>query len=309
MADPPARGMNIGIGATPRTEAGKAPAVAADHRDPGKAAVLSGSLVRSLVRDLHAEWTKLRTLPSTWWLIAAIVVLTTAVGALTTGAVDTDQCRTDASCGEDVVKLSLTGTWVGQTAVAVLAVLAVSGEYATGMIRTTLTAMPVRLRVLGAKAAVLAAVAAAAGTAAVLASVAVGRYLLIGGGFTRAHGYEPLSLADGPTARAAFGTVLYLVLIALLSAGITWLLRDTAGSLTAVLGLLYVFPVLASLVSDDKWMERLNEIGPASAGMAVQTTVDMASAPIGPWAGLGVLALWAAGCLALGATALLRRDA
>lgn len=294
--------MNVGIG----TRSGADSEAAPDRA--GAAPATARDIPSALVRDLHAEWTKLRTLPSTWWLVAAIVLLTAAVGALTTGAVDTDQCRTADSCGEDIVKLSLTGTWVGQTAVAVLAVLAVAGEYGTGTIRTTLTAMPRRGRVLAAKAAVLAAVAAAAGTAAVLASVAVGRYLLIDGGFTRAHGYEPLSLADGSTARAAFGTVVYLVLIALLSAGITWLLRDTAGSLTAVLGLLYVFPVLASLVSDDKWMERLNEIGPASAGMAVQTTVDMASAPIGPWAGLGVLALWAAGCLALGGFALVRRD-
>ncbi|WP_436774548.1 ABC transporter permease subunit [Yinghuangia sp. YIM S09857] len=295
--------MNVGIGAGPRS--GVAASDVRDGYGPGRTAVRPGAMLRAL----HTEWTKLRTLPGTWWLVVAIVVLTAAVGALTTGAIDTDQCRTHESCGEDVVKLSLTGTWVGQTAVAVLAVLAVSGEYATGTIRTTLTAMPRRGRVLAAKAAVLAAVTAAAGTAAVLASVAAGRYLLLDGGFTRAHGYRPLSLADGPTARAAFGTVLYLVLIALLSAGVTWLLRDTAGALTAVLALLYVFPVLASLVSDDKWMERLNEIGPASAGMAVQTTVDVASAPIGPWAGLGVLTLWAAGWLALGATALLRRDA
>lgn len=259
--------------------------------------------------ELHAEWTKLRTLPSTWWLLLAVVVLTLAVGAMAAGAVDADQCRTPDSCHEDVVELSLKGLLAGQAAVAVLGVLAVAGEYGAGTMRTTLTAMPRRARGLAAKAAVVAALAAAAGTLGVLASLTAGRFLVIDGGFTRAHGYRPISLADGPTARAAFGSVVFLVLVALLSMGVAYLMRDTAGALASVLGLLYAFPILASVVSDEKWAERIKRMSPSDAGQAVQATRDLDRLAIGPWPGLAVTAAWAAGLLLLGAWVLRARDA
>ncbi len=100
---------------------------------------------------LHAEWTKLRTLPGTMWLLAAAAVLTAAVSAAADAAT---RCPRGLSCPVDPAKLSLTGVQFGQAVVAIVAVLAVSGEYSTGMIRTSLTAVPRR--------AVLAAWAAAA---------------------------------------------------------------------------------------------------------------------------------------------------
>lgn len=256
-----------------------------------------------------AEWMKLRTLHSTWWLLAAIPLLTVLLGAAATGAADTDHCRTPTSCDEDLVRLALSGVQLSQAAVAILAVLAVSSEYGTGTIRATLAAVPDRLRVLAAKAAAVVPLTAAAGTVGVLLSVAAGRPILESGGFTRAHGYAQLSLTDGATARAAFGTVLYLVLIALLSLGLAFLLRDTAGTITAVLGLLYAFPIIASLVSDDDWREWLIQASPSSAGQSIQSTRALDTLAIAPWPGLGVLALYTAGTLLLGAWALHRRDA
>ncbi|MFE5090790.1 ABC transporter permease [Streptomyces sp. NPDC056638] len=254
---------------------------------------------------LHAEWTKLRTLPSTWWLLLAVAALTTALTAAATGSVSTDQCPSPDKCHEDTVKLCLTGVWLGQAAVAVLAVLAMSSEYGTGTIRVTLAALPGRARVLTAKATVVTGAVMAAGTLAVLGSLLAGRLLLPANGF----GTAALSLTELPTLRAAAGSVLYLALIALLSLGTATVVRDTAGAITAVLGLLYAFPVVALMVADETWRERLQELAPSSAGLAVQATQNLDTLPIAPWPGLGVLAAWAGAALLAGAAMFRLRDA
>lgn len=258
---------------------------------------------------LHAEWTKLRTVPSTWWLLLAAAVLTVALSAVATGSVDTGHCASPAACNEDVVRLSLTGVWIGQAAVAVLGALAMSAEYGTGTIRTTLAAMPRRAEVMAAKAAVVTGWALVAGASAVLGSLLAGRLLLPGGGFTAVHGYPPLSLADGPTLRAAVGSVLYLALTALIGLGVAAVVRDTAGAVTAVLGLLYGLPLLARLIGSERWAERIDRYSPATAGMAVQATRNLDRLPIGPWPGLAVLAAWAAAALGAGALVFRTRDA
>ena len=254
---------------------------------------------------LHAEWTKLRTVASTGWLLLAVAVLTIAVSA----AADASATCRSGGCQTDPAKLGLTGVQAGQALVAVIAVLTVSGEYSTGMIRITLTAMPRRLTVLAAKATLVAGLVLAAGAVAVLASVLAGRLILPGHGFAAAHGYLPLSLGDGPVLRAACGSVLYLALIALLSLGIATAVRESAVAIGLVLGLLYVFPVVTSVVSNQHWQRHLEQIGPMTAGLYVQATADLSSLPLTPWEGLGVLALWAAGALIVGALILRFRDA
>ena len=128
----------------------------------------------------------------------------------------------------------------------IVAVLAVSGEYATGMIQTTLAAVPRRAVVLGAKAAVVTAGVLAAGALAVSGSLLAGRLILPGHGFSPAHGYPDLSLGTGPVLRAAAGSVLYLALIALLSLGVATAVREAAVAIGIVLGLLYLFPILGA---------------------------------------------------------------
>ena len=114
----------------------------------------------SLRDALHAEWTKLRTAPGTLGLLVAAVALTVAVSAAAAAAT---RCPA-AGCGQDPAKVSLTGVYLGQVVVAVVAVLAISGEYSSGMIRTTLAAMPRRTTVLAAKAALVTGLTLAAGT-------------------------------------------------------------------------------------------------------------------------------------------------
>lgn len=109
--------------------------------------------------------------------------------------------------------------------------------------------------------------------------------------------------------RAAVGTVLYLGLIALLSLGVAAVVRDTAGAITTVLGLLYALPALVELVGDERWQERIHEWAPASAGLAVQATKNLEGLPIGPWSGLAVMGAWAGAGLLAGATVFKLRDA
>ncbi|WP_433425664.1 ABC transporter permease [Microtetraspora malaysiensis] len=256
-------------------------------------------------RHLSAEWAKLRTLPGIGWLLLAVVTLTPAASAAAAAVVSCPP----AGCAYDVPKLALMGVQVGQAIVAVLAVLAITGEYGTGLVRTTFTAMPRRVTVLTAKAAVLTGVTLTAATGAVLASVLAGRLILPGNGFVPEHGQPLLSLADGPTFRAAAGSVLYLALIALLSLGVAVAVRDAAIAMGIVFGLLYVLSAVPLMVSDPGWQKLLWQISPMNAGLAVQATTRLSDLPLSPWAGLAVLAAWAAAALLCGGLLLRARDA
>jgi ABC-2 type transport system permease protein len=240
---------------------------------------------------VRAEWTKLWTLPGTFWQLLSVAVLT---GLVNVAAAATVHCP----CEQDVPKTALTGVLLGQAAVAIVAVAFLSGEYSSGLVQLTLIAMPRRSLVLAAKAGIV--------TGLVLVAAAVG----VAGSMIAARLMIPsLSLDDGPVLRAAGGSVLYLGLIALLALGVATILRDTAVAIGAVLGLLYVFPVLAGLATDPHWQRRLQQIGPMTAGLAIQATQHLESLPIGPWPGLGVLAAWSFGALLLGAALLELRDA
>jgi ABC-2 type transport system permease protein len=255
---------------------------------------------------LHAEWTKLRTVPGTVWLLLGTIATTAGVSA---AAVASTRCQARAACPVDPAKLSLSGVEFGQAVVAILAVLAISGEYGTGLIRVTLTAVPGRMTVLAAKAVAVTGLVLAAGTAGVLGSVLAGRLILPGHGFSPARGYELVSLGEGPVLRAAAGSVLYLALIALLSVGVATVVRESALAIGVVLALLYLFPIIAGVVTDPRWERHLQQIGPMTAGLGIQATTGLSSLPLSPWAGLGVLAAWAAGALLAGGLALRLRDA
>jgi ABC-2 type transport system permease protein len=260
----------------------------------------------NLTGALHAEWTKLRTAHGTGWLLLAAIALTIAVSAATDAGAS---CRAGLVCQPDQAKLTLTGIDLGQAVVAVLGVLAIGTEYSTGMIGVTFMAMPRRSAVLAAKAAVLTAVVLAAGALAAFGSVLAGRLILPGRGFTPAHGYAALSLTTGPVLRAALGSALYLGLIALLSLGIATIARDPAVAIGAGLGLLYLFPIMTSVISNPHWQRHLEQIGPMNAGLAIQATTGLTSLPLSPWTGLGVLAAWTAWALLAGGTLLTLRDA
>jgi ABC-2 type transport system permease protein len=277
-------------------------AIAARRPGPAPWAGLAGAL--------HAEWTKLRTLASTWWLLLGAVAATVAVGvAVTAGVHCPPSGCAPAQAGADPARLSLSGVYLGQVIIALLAVLAVGGEYGTGMIRVTLAATPRRLVLMAAKAVVVTGWAAAAGLLAVLGSVLAGRLILPGRGLSAANGYAVMSLGGGPDLRAAAGSVLYLVLIALLAFGLTVAAREAAIGIGLVLGVLYLLPIVSLVIPDQVLSRRLEQIAPMTAGLYIQATAGVRGLPLTPWQGLGVLAAWAAGALFTGGLALRLRDA
>lgn len=259
---------------------------------------------RCLLRQaLHAEWTKFRTVPGPAGLLAGVVTLTVAVGVAAASAA---RCPS-VTCGVDPAKVSFTGIYLGQAVAAVAGVLAIGNEYSTGMIKLSLTAMPRRLAWFFVKAAVLTAQVLVASALAVGGAALAGRLILPGHGVTPAHGYA--SLTSATDIRGAVGAVLYLTLIALLSLGVAAAVRDSAAATGLVLGALYLFPIAAALVSSRTLSRHLDQIGPLPAGLDAQATIGLRSLPLTPWQGLGVVALWTAGALLLGALSLRFRDA
>jgi ABC-2 type transport system permease protein len=256
-----------------------------------------------MVPALHAEWTKFRTVPGLLLLMVGAIVGTIALSAVALSAAGV--CP-GPGCLADPVKTSLTGVLLGQVVVAVFGVLSVGAEYSSGMIITTLSATPARGTVLLAKAMTITTPVLVAGGVAFFGSLVAGELLLPDGA---SEGYRQVDLGTQSTIRAGIGSVLYLVLVALLSLGIATAVRSSAAAIGIVLGLLFVLPVVAAVITDPDWQRRLEQISPSTAGLAIQATTDLDRLPISPWAGLGVLAGWAATALLLGALLLRFRDA
>jgi ABC-2 type transport system permease protein len=278
---------------------------AAVHARPAASLAPAAARGIRLRHALHAEWTKLRTVSGPAWLLLGVAALTIVVS---TAAVGATHCPQDLTCPVDTTKLSLTGVLFGQAVVAILAVLTISNEYGSGMITATLTAMPRRQAVLAAKAILLAGLVLVAAAVAVFGSVLAGHLILPGHGFTAARGFHPVWLSYGPTLRAACGSVLYLGLIALMSLGVAVIVRDSAVSIGVVLALLYLFPIVLAFVGNAHWQHRLERWTPTVAGLTIQDTTGLHNLAITPWAGLGVLAIWAGAALLAGGIALQFRD-
>jgi ABC-2 type transport system permease protein len=264
-----------------------------------------------MTRALRMEWTKLRSAPGTVWsaigLVGGMLLLTVLVCATST----TTGCE-GMECGEcvsgecnDVVRDSLSGVIAAQIAVVALAVMA--AEYGAGTIGATFLAEPRRRLVLAAKALTVGGLVLAAALVAAVASYAVGRTLLAGNGFDASNGYPEAGV--GVLVRPVAGTALYLTALALLCLGVAVIVRHSAAAITAVLALLFVPLIAASLLPDGAadWVLRT---APMTAGLAVQQTIDRTDrVPIDEWAGLGVLGLWAAAALLIAVWLIARRDA
>jgi ABC-2 type transport system permease protein len=224
-----------------------------------------------------------------------------------TGTLRVDEC--EGACPRDTVKLSLSGVRLAQIGAVILGVLAVSGEYATRTITPSLTAVPRRSLVLVGKLGVVATLTLIGAMTGVVGALVTARIVLPQRGFTPAAGYSRLSVSDNLTQRAAAGTIMYLVLLALLSAGVALLVRDTGGAIVLILSLLFLSPVFSMFISNPHWQERLHRFSPMDAGLAIQTTRDLAALPIAAWPGMGVLAAYTAAAGAAGAATLCLRDA
>jgi ABC-2 type transport system permease protein len=260
---------------------------------------------------IRAEWAKTWSDSVTPWLLGGLVVLSVAVSAAT---IATARCPAGVAgvagvaggCAQDPARISLTGVYVGQAVAALAGVLAIGTEYGTGMIRVTLTAIPRRDRLLAAKALVLAGPVLAAAAVALGAAMLAGVFVLPDHGFTAARGFD---LASASMWRAWCCAAVYLALVALLALGVTAVVRDSAAAIGIVLGILYLFPVVAKAIGDQAIARHLEQIGPLAAGLDSQTTTGLPGLPLTPWQGFGVAALWAVGALLFGGVSLRLRDA
>ena len=202
--------------------------------------------------------------------------------------------------------ISLSGVLFTQLIVAAFGVLAVTSEFATGTIRSTLCATPRRHAVLAAKAGVLAALILAVGLSSAVASFLVGAAILPAGGFTPEHGYPQLSLADATTLRAIAATGAYLALMALMGLGIGAVARNTGSAVAASLGLILVpFAISAFIGEDAGWL--LQKLAPMTAGLSAMSTIP--GAPLSPAAGIAVLGAWAGAAMLAALVLTARRDA
>jgi ABC-2 type transport system permease protein len=255
----------------------------------------------TLARVIHSEWTKLRSLPSTRWSLLITVVSIVGFGLMYSVLRVTRPPATPAAIASfDSTAVSLTGVQLAQFAAGVLGVLLVAGEYATGLIRTSLTAVPARLPVLWGKAIVFALTTLAVCLPATVAAFLAGQSILEA---------KQLDIPIGHpgVARAVFGSALYLAAIGLLGLGLGALLRSTAGAVATLLGLLFGPQLLTGLLPS-AWSDRVYPYLPVPAGAAV-ANVKPDSLALAPWTGFALFCGYTAVVLALAAWQLRRRDA
>jgi ABC-type transport system involved in multi-copper enzyme maturation permease subunit len=239
-----------------------------------------------------AEWTKFSSLRSTWITTGVSALLLIAFGVIASASFSDDSLS--------AVDLALSGSTLAALAVGVLGVLLGAGEYTTGMIRSTLAAVPRRLPVLWSKSLVAGLAAAIVMTAGAFAAFALGSAVLndkVGG----------LGLGDDGVLRALVGAGLYLGLVAVLGVALGMLLRSSAGAIAILTGLLLIVPGLAALLPDSV-AEAITPYLPSNAGSAVMALTH-GDGTLAPWTGLAVFAGYVGVALAAAAYRLKKTDA
>jgi ABC-2 type transport system permease protein len=251
-------------------------------------------------RVLRAEWTKLRTQPSAYWALLAAVILVVGFGIGYSLLRVARPPHGAALASFDPAAISLSGVQLAQIAVGVLGVLVVTSEYSTGLIRTTFAAVPRRLPMLWGKAALLAGAVTAVSLPAAFAAFAGGQSILSRQDLS-------VALSQPGVARAVVGSALYLAVIGLLGLGLGALIRNAAGGIAALFGLLFGLPLVAGFLPGSMAAD-VTKYLPTGAGQAV-TAVRPDPTMLHPWTGFSVLCGYAAVLLAISAARMRRGDA
>ena len=255
-------------------------------------------------RLLLSEWTKLWSVRSTLWTLLVLFVVTVGFAVLATwGTMQGVDANAESVPAEfDSTSLTLAGLTFGQLAAAVLGAMVISSEYSTGGIRSTLTAVPGRLRLLFAKALVFVVVAFAVGLVTCFASFFVGQVFL--------HEEYRMSLGDPGVTRAVIGGALYVAGSGMFGFALGALVRHTAGAITAAVALLLVLPPLTLLLPGD-WGDTVTRHFTSNAGQQITsaTHVNTVPAVLGPWEGYAWFTLEWVVLLVIAAVLMRRRDA
>jgi ABC-2 type transport system permease protein len=277
------------------------------------------------IGTVRSEFTKIRSVRSTYWTLLALVLACVGIGALfswgqtqrllrfeqgTTprgGKVPAGIAQTVAhEIHAQAASISLFGLLFGQLIIIVLGALAITSEYSTGMIRTSLSAMPRRGTVFAAKGVVFGFVALAVGLVTSILAFFVGQAIL-----SSQHVNTTLGAPD--VLRTVIGGGLFLAVCGLLSFGIGAILRHTAGVIAAGISLMLVLWILSQFLPGppsgwfgqediDKWI-------PFNAGSAIWENQANGLHPFSPWIGFAVFCCYAAAAIIGGLIVFLRRDA
>lgn len=250
---------------------------------------------------LKSEWTKIRSVASTVWTLSLAAVVTIALGILISllSKNEFDKMGEKDRLSFDPTFISFAGMTLGQLAMIVFGVLVVGNEYSTGMIRTSLAAVPQRATFLFSKIAVAAGLALVVGMITSFIAFFLGQAAL---------GTHSASISDSGVLRAVVGGGLYMTLIAVFSMGAATMLRSPMLSLGILMPFFFLISNILGNVSATK---KVGQYLPDQAGskiMQVVTPVDD-SAPYGPWGGFGIMALWVVAALVGAYVLLKRRDA
>jgi ABC-2 type transport system permease protein len=257
---------------------------------------------------LRSEFTKLRSVRSTYWTLFAAVALIVGIGAIAAGVVP-GHLRGDDRLTFNATRLSLSGVNLAQIAVGVLGVLVITSEYGTGMIRATVSAVPQRRMLLAAKGVVFAATALIVGLVASFIAFFVTQAILSGQHPVVFAGRQlQSSISDPGVFRAVAGAGLYLAVLGLLGLGLGTIIRASAGAISALFGLLFVLPILSETILSSSEQNTINPYLPFNAGRQI-FTVHPDSGSLGPWSGFGVFCIYAAVALAVACVVISRRDA
>ncbi|MDJ0343932.1 ABC transporter permease subunit [Streptomyces sp. H10-C2] len=255
-------------------------------------------------RVLRSEWAKLWTLRSTWITLGLALLFMVAFGLIASAhyksGIGPGKHMDRDFASATAVSISLFGTNFAQLALGVLGVLVIAGEYSTGMIRSTLAAVPRRLPVLWSKAAVYGVVALVVGSVGAFAAFLFGSLVISG---TPA----ALSLSDTGVVRSLLGAGLFLGLVGVIGVALGAILRSVAGGISVLVATLMLIPGLISLLPSS-WRDNISPYLPSHAGesmFALHHTAPELSAG----AGLAVFLGWTVLALAGAAYRLTRSDA
>jgi len=276
--------------------------------------------------QVRSEWTKLRSVRSTWICLVIVFVAGVGLSALVSNieAGQWSHLGLADRASFDPVRFSQTGSFLSQFVVGVLGALVVTSEYATGSIRTTLAITSRRTTVLAAKLLVIGAVILIVAEVTAFASFFVGQAVLLAHGAKalppgssiltqiRSSSIPYVSLADGGALRAVFLSGVYLFLLSLLACAIGFVLRHTAGAIAAFVGVLLVLPLIVSVLPSSV-SQSFEKYLPSNLGLAMTLVTtrktDFAGVLFTPWTATALLALYAAVAIVVASWLLVHRDA
>ncbi|MFE9172739.1 ABC transporter permease [Streptomyces kebangsaanensis] len=250
---------------------------------------------------IRSEWTKIRSVASTVWTLSLTAVVTVALGMLVSALArqQFDNLGEQDRLSFDPTYVSFAGMGLGQLAMIVFGVLVVTNEYSTGMIRTSLAAVPRRGAFLASKVAVATALALVVGMVTSFAAFFLGQAML---------GSLSTSIGEEGVLRAVLGGGLYMALIAMFSMGIAAMLRSPMLSLGILMPFFFLISGILGVVSATKKVARF--LPDQAGGRIMQVVTPVGDdTPYGPWGGLGIMALWVIAALVGGYLLLRKRDA